>query len=406
MNQIRTEVHAHTERNLEVMGQILKSKPSLIVVGAGFFGLTVAENFAREFDLPTLVIEKRSHIGGNAYSYLDPSSGVEIHKYGSHLFHTSNAEVWKYVNQFSSFNNYIHTVMSLHDGQYFPIPINLQTISQIFGKALTPIQAREAIDYDVKSQHLRESPATSFETKALETIGPRLYEALIRGYTSKQWQTPASSLPAEVFSRLPVRFDFNNRYFDDTWEGLPIDGYGKLFEKMVSHPKIEVHLETDYFKTDWFNDDSVLTVYTGPVDRFWSYQHGALKWRTVDFALETHELDFYQGSSIVNYPDLEFDFTRIHEFKHLHPERAHVSGKTVIAKEYSRSAGVDDEPYYPVNTAEDRARLLLYRKLAAGRPNTIFGGRLGSYLYLDMHMAISSALAVFRNVIHPKFADK
>lgn len=387
------------------MVKISASKPSLIIVGAGFFGLTIAENFAREFNLPTLVIEKRGHIGGNAYSYMDPKSGIEIHKYGSHLFHTSNSDVWQYVNQFSSFNNYIHTAMSLHQGQYYPIPINLQTISQIFGRALTPNQAREIVEQDVKNQPLLESRPESFETRALDTLGPRLYESLIRSYTSKQWQTPASNLPAQVFSRLPIRFDFNSRYFDDDWEGLPLDGYGKLFEKMVSHPKIEVQLETDYFKTDWFNDDSVLTVYTGPVDRFWSYQHGVLQWRTLDFSLETHEQDYFQGSSVVNYPDLEFDFTRIHEFKHLHPERDYVSGTTVIAKEYSRSAGVDDEPYYPVNTAEDRAKLLLYRKLAAARPNTIFGGRLGSYLYLDMHMAISSALKIFRNQIYPKFAS-
>jgi UDP-galactopyranose mutase len=295
--------------------------------------------------------------------------------------------------------------MSLHKGQYFPIPINLQTISQVFGRALTPNQAREVIEQDIQGQHPRESSAESFETKALDTIGPRLYESLIRGYTSKQWQTLASNLPSQVFSRLPVRFNFNNRYFDDTWEGLPVDGYGKLFEKMVSNPKIEVQLETDYFKTDWFKDDSVLTVYTGPIDRFWSYQYGALQWRTLDFALETHEQEYFQGSSVVNYPDLEFDFTRIHEFKHLHPEREHSSGTTVIAKEYSRSAGVDDEPYYPINTPEDRAKLLLYRQLAVDRPNTIFGGRLGSYLYLDMHMAISSALKIFRNQIYPKFAS-
>lgn len=388
------------------MAGFSSSKPSLIVVGAGFFGLTIAENFAREFNLPTLVIEKRDHIGGNAYSYMDSNSGIEIHKYGSHLFHTSNFDVWKYINQFSRFNSYVHTAMSLHRGQYYPIPINLQTISQIFGRALTPNEAREMIEQDIKGQNLRESKSESFETRALKTVGPRLYESLIRNYTSKQWQTPASNLPAQVFSRLPIRFDFNNRYFDDTWEGLPVDGYGKLFEKMVSHPKIEVQLETDYFKTDWFKNSSVLTIYSGPIDRFWSYQHGALQWRTLDFALETHEQDFYQGTSVVNYPDLEFHFTRIHEFKHLHPEREHASGTTVIAKEYSRSAEVDDEPYYPVNTTEDRTKLLSYRKLAAARPNIIFGGRLGSYLYLDMHMAISSALSVFRNTIYPMFSDK
>ena len=381
-------------------------KPSLIVVGAGFFGLTVAENFARVFNLPTLVIEKRDHIGGNAYSYIDSNSGIEIHKYGSHLFHTSNNEVWQYVNQFSSFNSYVHSIMSLHQDQYFPMPINLQTISQTFGRALTPNEAREIIQLDIGTQTVDNPKGESFETRALNTIGPRLYEAFIRGYTAKQWQIPTSELPPEVFSRLPVRFNFNNRYFDDKWEGLPIDGYGRLFEKMIDHPKIEVQLQTDYFKTEWFKDRSVLTVYTGPVDQFWSYQHGELQWRTLDFTLETHDMDYFQGSSIVNYPDLKFDFTRIHEFKHLHPEREHLPNKTIIAKEYSRPARVGDEPYYPVNTPADRAKLLLYRKLATALPNTIFGGRLGSYLYLDMHMAISSALKVFRNAIYPRFAAR
>jgi UDP-galactopyranose mutase len=175
---------------------------------------------------------------------------------------------------------------------------------------------------------------------------------------------------------------------------------------MVAHPKIEVQLQTDYLKTEWFKDQSVPTVYTGPVDQFWSYKYGALQWRTLDFNLETHDMDYFQGSSVVNYPDPQFDFTRIHEFKHLHPEREHLAGKTIIAKEYSRPARDGDEPYYPVNTAEDRAKLLLYRKLATEMPNTIFGGRLGSYLYLDMHMAISSALKVFRNEIYPRFATK
>ena len=381
-------------------------KPSLIVVGAGFFGLTIAENFVREFNLPTLVIEKRGHLGGNAYSYEDQSSGIEIHKYGSHLFHTSNDEVWRYVNRFSSFNNYVHSVMSMHSHQYIPMPINLQTISMIYGKSLTPTEARAAIDVDIKSQPGLETRPESFEARALRTIGPRLYNSLIRGYTEKQWQTPPSDLPAQIFSRLPVRFDFNNRYFSDTWEGLPINGYGRLFERMVSHPQIDVQLEKDYFQSAWFGDDSVLTVYTGPLDRFWSYCYGELSWRTLDFTLETHDLEYFQGGSVVNYPDPDSDFTRIHEFKHLHPERVQNTRKTVIAKEYSRPAAIGDEPYYPVNTAADRSKLLAYRELSSRRPNVIFGGRLGSYLYLDMHMAISSALKVYRQRIQPKFAQR
>lgn len=380
-----------------------KSKPALLIVGAGFFGLTIAERVANELGLPVHVIDRRSHIGGNAYSYFDEVTGIEVHKYGSHLFHTSNETVWNYVSQFSSFNDYRHTAVSFHDHQYYPIPINLQTISQVFGSALSPAEARRRIAEDIsKSNHRSKSNEDNFESRALDTIGPTLYNALIRGYTLKQWQTDPQNLPASVFSRLPVRFDFKSGYFSDTWEGLPTDGYGKLFENMIQNPLISISLGVDYFSVGGDETENLPVVFTGPIDKFFGYRFGRLGWRTLDFEIEALPgVADYQGTSIVNYPDLEFDFTRIHEFKHLHPERQHDKTSTVIAREYSRWALDADEPYYPVNSPEDRRILNSYRSLASNREGVFFGGRLGTYQYLDMHMAMASALQMFRNELSP-----
>ena len=368
-------------------------KFDLVVVGAGFFGLTCAR-LAADAGYRVLVIEKRNHIGGNAYSYIDDRSGVEVHRYGSHLFHTSNKRVWDFVNQFSRFNDYRHTVKTVHKNQVFQMPINLGTISQFFGYHLTPNMAREKI-----SQSASEfSPGDDFESKALSQIGPELYEAFIKNYTKKQWQTDPANLPGEIFSRLPVRYNFNDRYFFDTWEGLPTAGYFGLFKNLSSHKNIHIELETDFFSLK----SSILQtgkpiVYTGALDRFFDYRFGSLQWRTLDFRFETLELDDFQGASVVNYADLDDPHTRVHEFKHLHPERTHRPGVTTVAWEYSRWADQDDEPYYPVNSAEDRSLVLKYRSLIQEEKGVFFGGRLGSYQYLDMHMAIASAFVMFEN---------
>jgi UDP-galactopyranose mutase len=370
----------------------------LIVVGAGLFGLTVAERASAD-GKKVLVIDKRNHIGGNAYSEIDPSTGIDIHKYGSHIFHTSNAEVWNYVNRFTSFNAYIHTVQALHKGRMYPLPINLATINAFFGKTLSPTEAKALIHGFERTSNSKSD--SNLEEKAISLIGPELYEAFIKGYTLKQWQPDPTKLPSEIITRLPVRFTYNNRYFDDTWEGIPSGGYTRWFENMLNHKNIEVRLGVDFFdETQKYSKNSLVgqvpVVYTGPIDRYFNYSNGLLKWRTLDFEYETHEVQDFQGASVINYSDQEYNFTRIHEFKHFSPEKREVflSNSTVIAKEYSRFAQAADEPYYPVNLKSDRETLLGYRELIKGENNVHFGGRLGSYQYLDMHMAIASALGM------------
>ena len=367
----------------------------IVIVGAGLFGITLAERLANEHDLKILILESRDHLGGNAYSYVDDLTGIEIHKYGSHLFHTSNLKVWDYVNKFTEFNQYRHTVVALHNNSYYPMPINLQTISLLFGKALKPDEARQIIEDD-KPDPSETSNVENFETKALSTIGRRLYNAFIKNYTLKQWQTNPVDLPAEIIQRLPVRFNFNSRYFQDTYEGLPLNGYTAWFRKMLVSDNIKLALTTDFFDYRKLIKGKRKLIYSGPIDRYFDYQFGLLGWRTLDFKIETLDTHDYQGTSVVNYVDIEPEFTRVHEFKHFHPERqAYECSKTIIMKEFSRFASEVDEPYYPINSVNDREKLIQYRELVAKEKNVIFGGRLGSYKYLDMHMAIASALQIF-----------
>lgn len=372
----------------------------LLVVGSGFFGLTIAERAASELGKKVTVIERRSHIGGNAYSEAEPETGIEVHRYGAHLFHTSNETVWEYVNRFTAFTNYVHKVYSNYQGEVYPLPINLGTINQFFRAAYGPAEARaliaeQATEFDTKE-------AKNLEEKGISLIGRPLYEAFIRDYTSKQWQTPTTELPAEVISRLPVRYTYDNRYFNDTHEGLPVDGYTAWLERMADHPNIEVKLETDFFdESQPLNKRATVgelpVVYTGPVDRYFDYSEGELGWRTLDFEQEVLPTGDFQGTSVMNYAGADVPYTRIHEFRHFHPEREYPADKTVIMREFSRFAERDDEPYYPVNTPADREMLMKYRALTENEDRVIFGGRLGTYQYLDMHMAIGSALSVFNN---------
>jgi UDP-galactopyranose mutase len=376
----------------------------LIVVGSGFFGLTVAERVAEELGLKVLVIDRRPHIGGNAYSEAEPETGIEVHRYGAHLFHTSNAPVWEYVNRFTRFTSYVHRVYTNYRGEVYPLPINLGTINQFFRSAYSPGEARALVAE--QASEIATHEAANLEEKAISLIGRPLYEAFIRDYTAKQWQTPPEELPAEVISRLPVRYTYDNRYFNDKFEGLPVDGYTAWLERMADHPNIDVRLNTDFFdESQPVHKAAVVgnlpVVYTGPVDRYFNYTGGALSWRTLDFEREVLPTGDFQGTSVMNYADASVPYTRIHEFRHFHPEREYPDDKTVIMREYSRFAKHEDEPYYPVNTAADRESLLSYRELQAGETNVFFGGRLGTYQYLDMHMAIGSALSMYANKLKP-----
>jgi UDP-galactopyranose mutase len=376
----------------------------LVVVGSGFFGLTVAERAASELGKRVLVLERRSHIGGNAYSELEPETGIEVHRYGAHLFHTSNERVWEYVNRFTKFTGYQHRVFARVGDQVYAFPMNLALINQFFGRSHTPDEARALIAE--QSGEIDTKDAKNLEEKAISLIGRPLYEAFVKGYTIKQWQTDPTQLDPSIIARLPVRYTFDNRYFNDTFEGLPVDGYTAWLEKMADHPNIEVRLDVDYFDVRDQIPPGTPTVYTGPLDRYFGFAEGELGWRTLDFEQEVVETGDFQGTPVVNYNDADVPYTRILEFRHFHPERDYRSDKTVIVREYSRFAESGDEPYYPINTPDNRAKLQRYRDLArkeTANANILFGGRLGTYKYLDMHMAIGSALTMFDNRIAPYF---
>ena len=379
----------------------------LIVVGSGFFGLTVAQQCAERWGLRVAVVERRSHIGGNAYSEVDPETGIEIHRYGAHLFHTSNERVWTYVNRFTDFTGYVHRVWTTVDGVVYPMPVNLATINQFFAAAYSPDEARALIAE--QAREVAGEDVTDFESKGVSLVGRPLFDAFFKNYTAKQWQTDPRDLPASVISRLPVRYTYDSRYFNDFHEGLPVDGYTAWLRRMADDERIEVFLDTDFFDTTQpLNRDAVVgrvpVVYTGPIDKYFDFCEGDLSWRTVDFEKEVVHTGDYQGCSVMNYGDLSVDYTRIIEFRHFHPERDYQKAQSVIFREYSRFAGREDEPYYPVNTAEDRRKLLAYRELAAAQPDVYFGGRLGSYQYLDMDMAIASALTLVSNALEQRFS--
>ena len=369
----------------------------LVVVGSGFYGLTIAERAAAD-GARVVVLERRSHLGGNAWSEREPTTGIEVHAYGSHIFHTSNQRVWEYVNRFSAFNEYRHHVWTVFRGQAFPMPIGLATINQFFGRAMSPGEARALV-----AEQASEIAGTpdNLEDKAISLIGRPLYEAFIRGYTLKQWQTDPRELPTRIITRLPVRFTYNTRYFNDTWEGIPVDGYGALLTRMASAAGVLVHTGVDFFAVRSSVPRDVPLVYTGPLDEYFGHRAGRLSWRTLDLRTDVLDVDDFQGTTVVNHADEDVPHTRVHEFQHYHPERESVAGRTVIMTEESRWAQPGDEPYYPVDTAEDRQRLQAYRELAAAETGVHFGGRLGSYQYLDMHMAIASALTAYDNEIRP-----
>jgi UDP-galactopyranose mutase len=375
----------------------------VVVVGSGFFGLTVAERVARQLGRRVLVLERRAHIGGNAYSEVEPETGIEVHRYGAHLFHTSNQRVWDYVRQFTSFTGYQHRVFSIFKGRVYPMPINLGTMCEYFGRHLTPDEARALVRE--QASEVDAAAAANLEEKAISLIGRPLYEAFVRGYTEKQWQTDPTQLSPDIITRLPVRYTFDNRYFSDRYEGLPVDGYTAWLTRMARHPGIEVRLGVDFFDCRGEIPPGTPIVYTGPLDRYFDYCEGPLGWRTLDFEQQVLPLGDFQGTPVMNYADADVPWTRIHEFRHFHPERDYPQDKTVIVRERSRFAGAADEPYYPINAPHDRERLARYRALAAAEPDVIFGGRLGTYQYLDMHMAIAAALTLVDNVLAPHFTS-
>jgi UDP-galactopyranose mutase len=355
-----------------------------VVVGAGLFGAVFAHE-AKRAGKKVLIIEKRDHIGGNCYSYDDTQTHINIHKYGPHIFHTPDRNVWNYIKSFADFNDYRHRVLTTAGGKIYPLPINLATINQFYHLNLTSNEAGEFL----KSKTSAISNPQNLEEKAISLIGKELYEAFIKGYTIKQWDCDPRELPAEVITRLPVRSSDNDLYYDDDYQGMPAGGYTPIIEKLLNG--ISVELKTDFFeKRDYWRSIAKTLVYTGPLDRYFNYYHGKLRWRSCRFEIEKMKLDNYQNVSVMNYADKEVSYTRIIEPKHFYPERAHLSKGTIIIKEYS--CDNPEEPYYPVRLKTDQEMLAKYQKAQNQEKDVIFGGRLAEYKYYDMYQVIAKAL--------------
>lgn len=362
---------------------------SVAIIGGGLSGCVIAERCAA-MGIRVDLFERRSHIGGNCHTYLDSETGIIIHKYGPHIFHTSNRTVWEYVNRFARFKNYNHRVMATLNSGIYSLPINLHTINQIYGKTLSPQEARNLID---KERLVIESPS-NFEEKALSTIGRTLYEGFFREYTIKQWGTDPSELPVKVFSRLPVRFDYNSCYFDHTYQGMPLEGYHILFENLVANPKITVHLNSEFTIKD-VDMKYDLYVCSAPIDEWYSYQYGPLRYRTLTFENSVHT-GSYQGTSVMNYCSNKFPWTRITEHKYFMPWKNYP--KTTISKEFSSEWNIGQTRYYPVRLESRDLVLEKYEKLAKNDSSTIFVGRLGTYRYLDMDKCIEESLLISENI--------
>ena len=357
-----------------------------VVVGSGFFGAVFAQQ-AKENGKSAIVLEKRDHIGGNCYCYNYEDTEINIHAYGTHIFHTNNQPLWDYVTRFTEFNRYQHRVLTTHKDKVYSMPINLGTVNTFYGVNLKP----EEVEDFLASKRGDISNPKNLEEKAISLIGKDLYEAFIKGYTMKQWGCDPTKLPASIITRLPVRHSYHDSYFNDIYQGIPIGGYTPIFERMLEG--IPVELEVDFFDdlAHWKSQCREKIIYTGPIDRYFNYQFGRLNWRSVRFEIENPKVEDYQGTSVMNYADPEIPYTRIHEPKHLHLEKTtHKPNETVIIREYSQ---VDnDAPYYPVNFDEDKTMLAQYQELQAQEKDVIFGGRLAQYKYYDMHQVIASAL--------------
>lgn len=329
------------------------------------------------------MIDKRSHIGGNIYT--ETIEDIHVHKYGAHIFHTSSKEIWEYMNQFAEFNNYINSPVAVYKDELYNLPFNMNTFSRMWG-IRTPAQAREIIDRQIADLHITEPK--NLEEQALSLAGRDVYEKLVKGYTEKQWGRSCTELPAFIIKRLPLRFTYDNNYFNDRYQGIPMGGYTAIIEKMLEG--IEVKTDTDYFEFRKANPDvAEKTVFTGMIDEYFDYCYGPLQYRSVRFETEVLDCDNYQGNAVVNYTEREIPYTRIIEHKHFEFGK---QPKTVISREYSSEWKQGMEPYYPVNNDENNALYEKYRQLAVQENNVIFGGRLGHYKYYDMDKVVAAAL--------------
>lgn len=358
------------------------SKFDYLIVGAGLFGSVFAYE-ATQRGKKCLVIDKRNHIAGNIYT--ENIEGINVHKYGAHIFHTSDKAIWEYVNRFVDFNNFINSPIASYKDELYNLPFNMNTFSKMWG-IKTPAEAKAIIAGQIANLNIGEPQ--NLEEQALKLVGTDVYEKLIKGYTQKQWGRPCTELPAFIIKRLPLRFTYDNNYFNDRYQGIAIGGYTQIIEKMLAGS--DVKTDTDYFEFIKENPDiAEKTVFTGQIDEFFGYRYGALGYRSVRFENEILDTDNYQGNAVVNFTDREVPYTRIIEHKHFEFGKQE---KTVISREYSAEWQPGIEPYYPINDKANNALYEKYKTLAATRPDVIFGGRLGQYKYYDMDKVIAAAL--------------
>ena len=357
-------------------------KYDYLIVGAGLYGAVFAHE-AVKAGKKCLVIEKRNHIAGNIYTY--NMEDINVHQYGAHIFHTNNKEVWDYVNQFAVFNRYTNSPVANYNGEIYNLPFNMNTFNKMWG-VITPQQAAEKIEQQRESAGITDPK--NLEEQAISLVGTDIYEKLIKGYTAKQWGRDCKDLPAFIIKRLPVRFTYDNNYFNALYQGIPVGGYTKMVENMLDG--IEVMLNTDYLaEKEKFDSMAEKVIYTGPVDAYFDYKLGTLQYRSVRFETELLDMENYQGNAVVNYTDSETPYTRIIEHKHF---EFGTQPKTVISREYSAEWQQGDEPYYPVNNDQNNALYAQYKEMADKESNVIFGGRLGEYKYYDMDKVIEVAL--------------
>ncbi|MBQ3600382.1 MAG: UDP-galactopyranose mutase [Lachnospiraceae bacterium] len=360
-----------------------------LIVGAGLYGAVFAHE-AKKAGKSCLVIDKRDHTAGNIYT--KEVESIQVHEYGAHIFHTSNKEIWDYVNQFAEFNQYINSPVAVYKDELYNLPFNMNTFSKMWN-IRTPQEAREKIAEQIAELNI--TNPQNLEEQALSLAGKDVYEKLVKGYTEKQWGRDCKELPAFIIKRLPLRFTYDNNYFNDRYQGIPIGGYTAMVEKLLEG--IEVRLEVDYFSDKaGFDAMAETVVYTGQIDKYFDYSLGVLEYRMVRFETETLDCENYQGNAVVNYTEREVPYTRIIEHKHFEFGK---QPKTVISREYPSEWSKGEEPYYPINDEKNSKLYAEYAKLAAGEKNVIFGGRLGEYKYYDMDKVIESALNKVKEVL-------
>ncbi|MFC4401603.1 UDP-galactopyranose mutase [Gracilibacillus xinjiangensis] len=357
-----------------------------LIVGAGLFGSIFAYE-ANKRGKKCLVIDKRDHIGGNVYT--ENIEGINVHKYGAHIFHTNNQEIWNYVNQFAEFNRYTNSPVANYYGEIYNLPFNMNTFNKLWG-VTTPEEAKQKINEQKESANI--SVPNNLEEQAISLVGTDIYEKLIKGYTEKQWGRSAKELPSFIIKRLPVRFTYDNNYFNDRFQGIPVGGYTGIIDKLLEG--IEVQLNTDFFthRSELMKSANKI-VYTGMIDQYFDYEYGTLEYRSLEFKTRVEDTDNYQGNAVVNYTDRETPYTRIIEHKHF---EFGTQEKTVITEEYPKEWKQGDEPYYPINDEKNNLMYKKYKKLADQETRVIFGGRLATYKYYDMHQVIGSVLQVVK----------